>query len=138
MATELANLRRTRSRCHFRLKHTEMVVEDYAFRLAQIEGRIQELSPELNLLPHFYTPNPHFARNKLPGLAIAILREANKPLATREIAMRALAAKGVVYPDRRAFKVTRTRLVQFLSKLDARGMTRKVGQGKATRQALIR
>jgi hypothetical protein len=59
-----------------------MVVEDYAFRLAQIEGRIQELSPELNLPQRFYKPNPHFARNELPRLAIAILREANKPLAT--------------------------------------------------------
>jgi hypothetical protein len=120
------------------LKQAEMVVEDYAFRLAQIEGRIQELSPELNLPPRFYKPNPHFARNDSPRLAIAILREANKPLATREIAIRALAAKGVVYPDRCAFKVTRTRLVQFLSKLDARGITRTVRQGKATRRALIR
>ena len=47
--TELANLRRARSRCHFKLKQAELVVEDYAFRLAQIEARIQQLAPELEL-----------------------------------------------------------------------------------------
>jgi hypothetical protein len=41
VTTELANLRRARSRCHFRLKQAELIVEDYAFRLAQIEARIQ-------------------------------------------------------------------------------------------------
>jgi hypothetical protein len=49
---------------------------------------------------------------------------------------RALAAKGVVDRDRRTFKVTRTRMVQFLSKLDARGITQKVGQGNAARQEI--
>jgi hypothetical protein len=77
--TELAIRRRARSRCHSRLKQAEMIVEGYAFRLAQIEARIQKLAPDLDLPPRFYKPNPHFARNELPRLAIAILREANGP-----------------------------------------------------------
>src|SRR5690242_16305109 len=100
----LANLRR--SRCHFKLKQAELVVEDYAFRLAQIEAQIQTLAPSLNLPPRFYKPNPVFARNELPRLVMSILREAGGPLPTRDIARRALAAKGVVYPDRRIFKLT--------------------------------
>jgi hypothetical protein len=88
-------------------------------------------------LPALYKPNSHFACNEPPGLPFAIWREANEPLPTRVIAWRGLPAKGVVYPDRRTFKVTRTRLVQFLSKLGARGVTRKVGQGTATRRVLV-
>jgi hypothetical protein len=56
------------------------------------------------------------------------LREANEPLPTRVIAWRGLPAKGVVYPDRQTLKVTRTRPV-LLSKLGARGVTRKVWAG---------
>ena len=134
--TDLTKLRRKRSRIHFQLAKLEPLVAAYHAKLVEVEAAILALDPQLWLPPRRYQPNPHFARNELPRLAIAILREANEPLPTRVIARRALAAKGVVYPDRRAFKVTRTRLVQFLSKLDRRGITRKVGQGKATRRAL--
>jgi hypothetical protein len=44
-----------------------MVLENHAFRLAQIEARIRELVPEMNLPPRLYKPNPLFARIELPG-----------------------------------------------------------------------
>jgi hypothetical protein len=52
------------------------------------------------------------------------------------IAVRALAVKGVTLPGPGTMKLTRTRLVQFLCQLDKRGITVKVGRGKATRRAL--
>jgi hypothetical protein len=63
--TELAKFRRARSRWHIGLKPAEMVVENYAFQLAQIEARIQELAPDLNLPLRFYKLNPVFTRNEL-------------------------------------------------------------------------
>jgi hypothetical protein len=45
----------------------------------------------------------------------AILRDHGESLATREIAVRALAAKGVTLPDRGAVKVTRLRLQNTFS-----------------------
>jgi hypothetical protein len=138
MATDLANLRRARSRAHFALKQAEMQVESYAYKVAEIEAAIQAVAPDLNLPPRFYKPNPVFARNELPRLAIDILRHAGGPLATREIALRAFAAKWISCPDRRPFKVIRTRLVQFLSRMDAKGIKRKVGEGRATRRGLVR
>jgi hypothetical protein len=76
MATDLANLRRARSRAHFALKQAEMQVESYAYKVAEIEAAIQAIAPDLNLPPRFYKPNPVFARNELPRLAIDILRHA--------------------------------------------------------------
>ena len=97
---------------------------------------MMELDPQLWLPPRRYKPNPHFARNELPRIAMAVLREAAEPLATKVVALRALATKGVMTPDRRTMKVTRTRLLQFLSKLDKRGITQKVGSGNRTKRIL--
>lgn len=133
---ELANLRRARSRCHFRFKQAEALVAGYETKLATLEAQMMELDPQLWLPPRRYKPNPHFARNELPRIAMAVLREAAEPLATKVVALRALATKGVMTPDRRTMKVTRTRLLQFLSKLDKRGITQKVGSGNRTKRIL--
>jgi hypothetical protein len=39
--TELANLRRARSRCHFRLKQAEELAQSYRDKLADLEVRIR-------------------------------------------------------------------------------------------------
>jgi hypothetical protein len=49
----------------------------------------------------------------------------------------ALKAKGVRFPDRRTMRITRTRLRDTFARLEARGMARTVGAGKATRRALV-
>lgn len=73
----------------------------------------------------------------MPQLTLAILREAREPLAVRDIARRALAAKGVRHPEPRVWKTTRVRLQQYLGKLDHRDVIRKIGSGNSTRQMLI-
>ena len=65
-----------------------------------------------------------------------MLREAGRPLAIKEMALAALKAKGVRYPDRRTMRITRTRLRDTFAKLEARGMAQTVGTGKATKRAL--
>ena len=67
----------------------------------------------------------------------AIAFEAGKPLTIRDMALGALKAKGVRFPDRRTMKVTRVRLREVFAKLQDRGVARTVGTGKATRRALV-
>ncbi len=61
---------------------------------------------------------------------------AGRPLAIREMALGVLAAKGIRFPDRRTMKRTRVRLREVFAKLQARGVARTVGTGKATRRQL--
>ena len=60
----LAKLRRARSRCHFALKQAEMLVESYAFKLADLEAQIRAIAPEMELPVRFRRPNPVFARTE--------------------------------------------------------------------------
>jgi hypothetical protein len=135
--SELTKLRRARSRAHFALKQAETLAQNYRDKLADIEARIQAIAPDLQLQPRLRRPNPIFARGELRRLAIDMLREAGHPLAIRDMALGALKAKGVRFPDRRAMKGTRVRLREVFAKLQARGVARTVGAGKATRRALI-
>lgn len=129
--TELNNLRRARSRCHLKLKQAEAIVARYQAHLADLQARIQAIAPDLGLPPRFYKPNQIFARGELPRVALAILREAGTPLPIRVIAVRALARKECQAPTRRIFKMTRVRLQQLFRRLDAKGLTFKVGRGSA-------
>src|SRR5215469_10986887 len=135
--TELTKLRRARSRAHLKLKQAEAIVAGYQAKLADLEARIQAIAPDIWLPPRFYQPNPVFARNELPRLAMIVLRQADEPLAVRDIARATLAMKGVRHPDRRRWKITRVRLQQWLLKQDQRGVTVKVGSGNATRRRLV-
>ncbi len=65
---------------------------------------------------------------------MTILRQAREPLAVRDTARRALAAKWVRFPDRRAMQTTRVRSQQYLGALDQRGVMRKVGSGNGPRR----
>jgi hypothetical protein len=65
-----------------------------------------------------------------------ILGGAKEPLAVRDIARLALAAKAGRYPEPSVMKRTRVRLQQYLGKLDQRGVTREVGSGNRTRRML--
>lgn len=107
-------------------------------RLAETEAAIQVIAPELNLPPRRYAPSPYFARGELPRIVMDILRTADSPLATREIAVKALARKGVPLPDRRAMKLTRLRVAQLFVEWQRRGVVQSVGEGRETRRELIR
>jgi hypothetical protein len=133
---ELTNLRRARSRCHFRLKQAEDVALSYRCKLDSIEERIRTIAPELDLPPRFRNPNPVFARGELTRMALAMLRETDGPLAIRDMARSALAAKGVRFPDRRMMRHTRTKLRAALNRFAERGLVVTVGTGKGTRRVL--
>lgn len=135
--TELINLPRARLRVHRQLAKLEPLVACYHEKLARIEAKIQATDPKLWSPPRRYRSTPYFARQELPRLALAILREAEEPLAIRDIAWRAVAEKGNRFPDRSTMKETRVRLQQFLGKLDRRGVSRKIGIGNATQRVLM-
>jgi hypothetical protein len=88
--TALASLRRICAN----LAKLEPLVADYHAKLAAVDAAILTLDPQLWLPPRRYKPNPVFKRQELPRLTLAILREAKGPLAVRDIAHLALAAKG--------------------------------------------
>ena len=134
--SDLARLRKARRRIHRQLDKLEPMLAGYKVKLAAINAAIHVLDPELWLPPRRYQPNPIFARNELPRLALAIMREAGEPLGVAVITRRALAAKGVRFPDRRTVKVTKNRLHNALIALDKRGVTFKVGTGNDTRRGV--
>jgi hypothetical protein len=134
---ELTNLRRARSRCHFRLKQAEELAEGYRTKLAALEARIQAIAPDLQLPVRFRNPNPIFARGELIRLALDMLREAGGPVSIRDLAVGALAAKGVRFPDRRTMQYTRNKLRAALNRLAERGLVVSVGTGKGTKRVLV-
>jgi len=73
----------------------------------------------------------------LRRLAIDMLREAGRPLAIKEMALAALKATGIRYPDRRTMRITRTRLRGTFGKPQTRGMARTAGTGNATKRTLV-
>jgi hypothetical protein len=110
----LANLRRKRRYIHRQLDRLEPAVARLRASLDETNAAIQAVAPELNLPPHRYKPNPNFDRGELPRLVREIMRDAD-PLSTREIAVHALARKGVTLPGPGTMKRTRTRISQLFA-----------------------
>jgi hypothetical protein len=135
--TPLNRLRRQRAGIVAQLRKLEPLVADYQAKLARVEARMQELDPQLWMPPRHYRPNPVFARGELPRIALAIMRQANGPLPTLTIAMMALARKGVTQPGPGLRKLIRIRLTQMMGKWEKRGIVRRVGRNKATRNVLV-
>jgi hypothetical protein len=70
-------------------------------------------------------------------MAIDMLREAGRLLAIKEVALAALNSKGVRFPDRRTTKQIHVRVRNVFAKLQARGVARTAGTGRATRRELV-
>lgn len=113
------------------------MVARYREKLDRINADIQAIAPELNLPPRRYKPNPYFARGELPRIALRVLRQASSPIAVRDIAVQALASKGVTLPDRRTMKLTRTRLQQIFTVWTKRGIVGSVGENKGPKRVLV-
>jgi hypothetical protein len=94
----LANLRRKQLYIHKQLNRLEPSVAALRASLAETDARIQAECPDLNLPPGFHKPNPVFGIGKLPRLVREIMRDAGGPISTRDIAVKALARKGVTLP----------------------------------------
>jgi len=118
------------------LKQAEALVAGYQAKLAELESRIREIAPELDLPLRFRKPNPIFARGEMTRLMLAVLREAGEPLPVRVIAVRMLTAKGITLPDPATRKAVRKRIRIAFCALDKRGITVKVGAGKQTRRGI--
>ncbi|MEI7712275.1 MAG: hypothetical protein WCI94_12625 [Rhodospirillales bacterium] len=135
--SDLTKLRSARARVHRVLDRLEPMIAGYREKLDRLNAEIQALAPELNLPPRRYQPNPHFARGELPRIAMRIFREAGGPIAVRDIAVRALALKGVPLPDRQTMKITRTRLQQMFIVWEKRGILTSVGENKRRKRVLV-
>lgn len=134
--TEIANLRRARIRVHKHLLKLEPLADGYRAKLVELESRIMEIAPELFLSPRFHAPCPMFPRGSLTRLAMDVLREAEEPLPIRVIAVRMLAAKGIILPDPHMRHLLRKRLRMVFIALDKRGVTVRIGKGMGTRRGL--
>jgi hypothetical protein len=91
--TETTRLRRARRRVVAQIRKLQPLVARYQAKLGWTDARLQELDPERFIPPRRYWPNPVFARQELPWIAMAIMREGGKPLPVGVIAVRALARK---------------------------------------------
>lgn len=134
--SELTNLRTKRTRIHRQLDKLEPLVSGYRLLLRDTEARIHELAPELVLQLRRRVPNPIFKRGELRRFMFDILREAGEPLPVATIAVRALARKGVTLPDPTLRRRTRQQVRAALIGLDKRGVTVRIGEGKASRRGL--
>jgi hypothetical protein len=134
--SELTKLRRARSRAHKCLKLAEAQVTAYQAKVADIEARIQAISPELKLPVRYRAPNPHFAKGELTRLVLDILRVEDAALPVGVVAVLALKRKGVMLPGPTLRKDVRRRLRGIFVTLGKRGMTVKVSRGNATRRGL--
>jgi len=120
------------------LRKHEPQVAAYREKLDRIDARLRELYPELFIAPKHYKPNPVVARQKLPRLTMAIMREEGKPLPVGVIAVRALVRKGVTAAGPGLRKLIRVRLQQYLGVQEKRVVVMKVRSGNATRRGLAR
>ena len=135
--SEITKLRRARTRVHWQLHKLEPMVAGYKAKLADLEARIAAIAPDLLLPPRRHAPNPYFARRELPRLILDIMREANGPIATKTIALRALAMKGCPLPDPRTMRRTRVLISKTFAHWAKRGLVASVGSGNTTRRVLV-
>ena len=134
MRSELTKLRQKRQRIHRQLDKLEPLVAGYRAMLRDTEAAIHALAPELALQLRRRRPNPVFEHGELTRFALDILREAGEPLPVAAIAVRALARKGVALPDPKLRRYTRNKVRSALIALDKRGVTMRIGEGKAARR----
>lgn len=132
----LGNLRRKRLYIHRQLDRLEPAVERLRASLAETNAAIQAVAPELLLPPRRHKPNPIFGIGELPRMVREIMRDADGPVSTREIAIKALARKGVPLPGPGTMKRTRTHIGQIFVGWGP-GKVRKVGSNKETRRVLV-
>jgi len=132
----LANLRRKRLYIHKQLNRLEPAVSTLRASLVETDARIQAECPDLNLPPRFHKANPIFGIGELPRLVREIMRDAGGPISTRDIAVKALARKGVTLPGPGTMKRTRTRIQQIFADWGAEKV-RTVGRKQDRRRVLV-
>ena len=105
-------------------------------RLAMVEAAILQLRPTLDMpLPQAKLA-PIFAKGELTRPALDMLRQSGRPMAMGEMVRRCLAAKGLRFPDRQRRSKTERHLQHSFARLEARGLTMRVGHGHETSRGL--
>jgi hypothetical protein len=111
----LAQLKLARVRSNQKIAGLEAKPAFQRGRLETIEAAIQNLEPELKLLPSpARRPNPVFKRGEVSRLTLKVMREAGEPLASLQIAARILAEKGITAPSRTVYQLTKSRVLSAL------------------------
>jgi hypothetical protein len=118
-----------------RLRRLEELVQAARVRVGAIEAAIHKADPDLSLAPPRRSPPHHFRKSEVVWATHAALREATGPLSIRDIAALALAAKGIA-AEKEVINSIAHSVRKVCVSLGRRGITRKVGQGKATRHIL--
>ncbi len=105
-------------------------------RISAIEAAILDTAPGQPLVPARRAGPRRFRKSEIVAVTLSALREAHAPIGVREIALRVLASKGI-QAEESAVQSTLYGVQKVCGSLTRRGITRKVGQGKATRHVLV-
>jgi hypothetical protein len=133
----LANLRRKRLYIHKQLDRLEPAVARLRESLAEANSAIQaSLTGTEPPATSAQAQSKLLARGTAPAARREIMREAGEPLAVLDIAVKALARKGVALPGPGTMKRTRTRVQQIFADWGKAGKVRTVGRKRNTRRVL--
>ena len=136
--TDLTRLRRRQRNAVRQIEKLEATLIEYRAKLADIEARLTILAPELPLEIKRRKRDRIFRPGELPRLAMAVMREEGAPVPNQLVAVRCLAAKGVMLPGPGTMRRTRTRLQQIFLEWEKRGVSYRVGSKRQTLRGLVR
>jgi hypothetical protein len=118
-----------------RLHRLQELTEAARGRITVIENTIRDAAPGFPLVPARRARPRRFRKSEIVGVTLSALREAQAPIGVREIALLVLASKGIpVEPG--MIESTLYGVRKVCGSLTRRGITFKVGVGKATRHIL--
>jgi len=130
-------LKKLHAELHAKLLRSRAEGTRYRFQMQNVERVIKMMRPNESLnalvVKRLYRPNPIFKRGEISRGALAVLRDAKKPLTADEIAAVMLKAKGIANPDRDHIKGVRTSLLTALKVYDGRHVSGDHGRPKRWR-----
>jgi hypothetical protein len=118
-----------------RVRRLEELLDAARVRAAKSEATLHAAAPDLRLAPSRQRGPRRFRKSEIVRATLSALRETQTPIGVREIALRVLASKDIP-ADKAAIEATLYGVRKTVGSLTRRGITRKVGQGKATRHVL--
>jgi hypothetical protein len=106
---------------------------DGVLRLFQPDRNPEEIKPKQT----YARRTRYFARNELPRLLFDVLRDAEAPVSTDDLAARISGTKGFDTTDGVLRDAVRTQAVLVLRSMRKRGTIEQTGLGRATRWKLV-
>jgi hypothetical protein len=105
---------------------------DGVLRLFQPDRDPEDIKPKQT----YARRTRYFARNELPRLILDVLREADAPLSTDDLAVRIIEAKGFDGADAVLHEAIRTQALLVLRSMRKRGTVEQTGLGRGLRWTL--